>query len=148
LNHSGRHLLASYHGCDPSLLNDRLRIEGLLRRAAEAAGARPLTSAFHAFEPQGVTGVIVVEESHLSIHTWPERGFAAVDFFTCGSCDPERAHAVLRDGLGAERCELMLVERGSDAARRAMRVLDHREESSEALASGGRSALPAAAPRP
>jgi S-adenosylmethionine decarboxylase proenzyme len=83
-----------------------------MKRAALAAQTTLVQSVFHRFSPQGVSGVVVVEESHLSIHTWPEYGYAAVDFFTCGEGLPESAHAVLREGLGAERSEVMKVERG------------------------------------
>ncbi|RMH41726.1 MAG: adenosylmethionine decarboxylase, partial [Deltaproteobacteria bacterium] len=84
LDTRSRHVLAEYHGCDPAVLDDRGTIEPLMRRAAQAAGATVVGSMFHEFAPQGVSGVVVVEESHLSIHTWPEYGYAAVDFFTCG----------------------------------------------------------------
>ena len=107
-----RHLLCEYHGCDADLLDDRATIEPLLKAAARAAGATVVGALFHDFAPQGVSGVVVVEESHLSIHTWPEYGYAAVDFFTCGECEPDKAHDLLSDGLGASRAELMIVDRG------------------------------------
>ena len=69
--------------------------------------------------------VVVVKESHLSVHTWPEAGYAAVDFFSCGDCAPEEAHAVLREGLGAERSELMVVHRGLTGPDGSMRVERH-----------------------
>ena len=120
----GQHLLAEYRGCDCATLNDLERIETLLRRAAEVAGASIVASVFHPFTPQGVTGVVVVEESHLSIHTWPEHGYAAVDFYTCGDCAPERANDFLREELGAATCEVMKVERGIEAER-SMAVKSH-----------------------
>lgn len=83
-----------------------------MQRAALAAGATIVNVAFHRFVPQGVSGVVVVQESHLSIHTWPELGYAAVDFFTCGDCVPEAAHKVLMEGLSASSCELMMLNRG------------------------------------
>jgi len=90
---------------------------------------------FHRFAPQGVSGVVVVEESHLSIHTWPEAGYAAVDFFTCGECFPERAHAALLDGLAPERSEILNVERGvsPDAS---IRVGDIRQDGIRRRAAG------------
>lgn len=121
------HLLAEYHGCDQARLDDDGLVEQMMRRAAAAAGATIVAECFHRFSPQGVTGVVVVEESHLSIHTWPEHGYAAVDFFTCGACDPEAAHRVIADALGARRAELLTVERGLAAAR-SMRVGAHRVE--------------------
>lgn len=121
----GRHLLAEYRGCDRARLDDEAVVEALMRRAAAAAGATVVAACFHRFAPQGVTGVVVVEESHLSVHTWPEHGYAAVDFFTCGACDPEVAHRVIGDGLGARRAELLLIERGLEGPR-SMRVGAHR----------------------
>jgi len=94
------------------MLDDFSGIESLMLKAAEAAGATIVQSVFHRFSPHGVTGVVVVAESHLSIHTWPEYGYAAVDFFTCGDCEPEKAHEVLVDGLRSRTFALMKVERG------------------------------------
>ena len=107
-----QHLLAEYWECDRALLDDQSYIAELLERAALATGATIVEVIFHRFAPQGVSGVVVIEESHLSIHTWPERGYAAVDFFTCGDTEPERGHPVLLEGLGAGRAELMVVRRG------------------------------------
>ena len=121
----GQHLLAEYRGCDRELLDDITRVESLLRRAADLAGATIVAAVFHPFSPQGVTGVVVVEESHLSIHTWPEHGYAAVDFYTCGECHPERAYEYLREALGAEYSELMEVERGIEAPERSIAVRTH-----------------------
>lgn len=96
----GLHLLADFHGVDAERLTDPLAIETLLREAARAAGATPVGSNFHPFGPGlGVTGVLLLQESHISIHTWPEHGFAAVDVFMCGSARPERAVAVIEAAL-------------------------------------------------
>lgn len=121
----GRHLLVELHGCNVAKLDDKPTIEALMREAARAAGATEVGSLFHTFAPQGVSGVVVVEESHLSIHTWPEHGYAAVDMFTCGDCEPERAREVLARGLEAARSEILLVERGLDPRAAAMRVVRH-----------------------
>ena len=107
-----RHLLVELDGCDRALLDDQEALRLLMRRAAEAAGARVVADVFHRFAPQGVTGVVVREESHFSLHTWPESGYAAVDFYTCGDCRPEAAVLVLREGLSARRCEHVVVHRG------------------------------------
>lgn len=120
------HILAEFLSCSADLLDDLEAIEGLMREAAVAAGATVVGAAFHRFAPQGVSGVVVVEESHLSIHTWPERGYAAVDFFTCGDCRPEEARRVLARALGAKRVETMRVERGHIRSDRMMRVASHR----------------------
>jgi S-adenosylmethionine decarboxylase proenzyme len=121
----GRHLLVEYRNCDRETLNDIHRIEQLMHRAAEEAGATVVASVFHPFSPQGITGVVVVEESHLSIHTWPEYGYAAVDFYTCGDCHPERAHEFLQRELRAEQAEVMVVERGRDAPGSSIDVCSH-----------------------
>ncbi len=93
---AGTHLLVDLWGatnlCDPDL------IDRALREAAEAAGATILHSHFHHFSPNGgVSGVLVLAESHISIHTWPERDFAAIDIFMCGACDPHLSIPVLKE---------------------------------------------------
>ncbi|MGV7211022.1 adenosylmethionine decarboxylase [Oxalobacteraceae bacterium A2-2] len=98
---AGLHLLADLSGiADVSKLGDCVALEALLRDAAAAAGARVLHSQFHGFgESAGVTGVVLLAESHISIHTWPEHGFAAVDIFMCGGAQPELALAHIEAGL-------------------------------------------------
>ena len=103
----GRHLLVDLHGVAAGRLSDPAAIEALLREAARAAGSTPVGAHFHAFGPGlGVTGVLLLQESHISIHTWPEHGFAAVDVFMCGSAQPERAVEVIEATLMARevRC--------------------------------------------
>jgi S-adenosylmethionine decarboxylase len=95
---AGTHLLVDLWGatnlCDPDL------IDRALREAAEAAGATILHSHFHHFSPNGgVSGVLVLAESHISIHTWPERDFAAIDIFMCGACDPHLSIPVIKDAF-------------------------------------------------
>lgn len=81
--------------------------------AAKAAGATVLESVFHRFEPMGVSGVVVIAESHLAVHAWPEHRYAAVDLFTCGaSVDPWRACEFLRGALGAEVVRTKELRRG------------------------------------
>lgn len=130
----GRHLLVEYHGCDSGILDDVKRVEALMRAAAKAANTNIVASVFQPFAPQGVSGVVVVEESHLSIHTWPEHGYAAVDFYTCGQGVPEQAHHVLRDGLSASRSEVMTVERGLPGPGAGCRVTDHVVDDEDAFA--------------
>ncbi|MEQ8664740.1 MAG: adenosylmethionine decarboxylase [Rhodospirillales bacterium] len=108
---AGTHLLVDLW--DASRLDDPEHIDRELRRAAETAGATILHSHFHHFTPNdGVSGVVVLAESHISIHTWPERGFAAIDIFMCGDCDPADAVPVLRDAFGPGRIELEENRRG------------------------------------
>lgn len=78
------HFLLELYKLDFSLLNDVKTIESLLLNSIEGSGATYVNHFFHQFSPQGVSGVIVIAESHLSIHTWPEQGYAALDVFTCG----------------------------------------------------------------
>ena len=80
----GRHILAEIYGCSFEFLNDIGKVEETMINAALEAGAEVREFVFHKFSPQGVSGVVVISESHLAIHTWPELGYAAVDVFTCG----------------------------------------------------------------
>lgn len=123
-----RHLLIEYHGCNRALLDDVAGIEALMKLAAEAAGVTIVATALRPFTPQGVSGVVIIEESHLSIHTWPEHGYASVDIYTCGDGQPERAHETLYAGLEATRAEVLVVERGLHPARPAMRIRTHHAE--------------------
>lgn len=85
----GRHILVEFSGCNAEVLNDVSIIEKSMIEAAQIAGATVINSTFHHFSPWGVSGVVVIQESHLAIHTWPEYRYAAVDLFTCGdSVDP------------------------------------------------------------
>lgn len=98
----GRHVLAEFTNCDCTCLNSIEDIEKHLTECALQSGATIVKSVFHRYNPHGVSGVIVIAESHISIHTWPEYGYAAVDFFTCGeSVDPMRACRYLQNALGA-----------------------------------------------
>ena len=92
---AGTHLLVDLWGA--TNLGDPALIDATLCEAAVAAGATILHSHFHHFSPNGgVSGVVVLAESHISIHTWPERDFAAVDIFMCGECDPYKSIPVLK----------------------------------------------------
>lgn len=107
------HVLADLWGVDAALLRDAVRIEALLRAAAQAAGARVLSAHLHHFGGEGgVTGVLLLAESHLSIHTWPEVGLAAVDAFMCGAARAETAIDTLSASMGARRRTLDVVRRG------------------------------------
>jgi S-adenosylmethionine decarboxylase len=111
-NTVGTHLLVEYSGCDHVVLDDLELIRNLMLKAAAAAGTIVVGSLFKPFQPHGVTGVVIIEESHLSIHTWPEHGYAAVDFFTCGQGVAEFAHDVLFIGLQADSAECLHIDRG------------------------------------
>ena len=108
---AGMHLLVDLWGARN--LTDPAMIDGALRKAAEAAGATILHSHFHHFGPDGgVSGVLVLAESHISIHTWPERDFAAVDIFMCGACDPYQSLPVLRNAFAPASMQLGEQRRG------------------------------------
>ena len=109
----GRHILCEAYGCDPEVLNSRVAVENIMVQAALEAGAEVREAVFHQFNPQGVSGVVVISESHLAIHTWPEYGYAAVDLFTCGdTVVPEAAYRHLKAGLGSRRASTMEMKRG------------------------------------
>ena len=97
---TGRHLLLTLAGCPAAVLDDLPALAELVRRAAGATGATVLEVVSHRFEPQGVTVLALLAESHASLHTYPERGVAFWDCFTCGpNCDPSRSVPVLAEVL-------------------------------------------------
>ncbi|MGE5405897.1 MAG: adenosylmethionine decarboxylase [Candidatus Saccharibacteria bacterium] len=109
----GRHILAEIYGCSFDILNDMEKVEELMINAALEAGAEVREFAFHKFSPQGVSGVVVISESHLAIHTWPELGYAAVDVFTCGDkVDPWDACNFLVEKFEATHMNATEVKRG------------------------------------
>lgn len=109
----GRHILVEYYNCDENILNDHKLIEKLMVTAAREAKATVVESVFHMFNPYGVSGAVVISESHLTIHTWPEFGYASVDLFTCGdSVNPWDAFDYLETMLKAEKSESTEVTRG------------------------------------
>ena len=113
MNALGKHLLLELKGCDKEVLNDLSFLKGTLLTAAEEAGAKVLGESFHQFSPQWVSGVVVIAESHLFIHTWPEYGYAAVDIFTCGdSVQPDKAAEMLVRELRAENHSALELQRG------------------------------------
>jgi S-adenosylmethionine decarboxylase len=113
MNALGRHILAEIYGCDAEILNNRELIERIMVESALKAGAEVREVAFHKFSPQGVSGVVVISESHLAIHTWPEFGYAAVDVFTCGErVDPWDACNYLTEKFNAKHMTANEVQRG------------------------------------
>jgi len=113
LNALGKHLLLELKGCDREVLNDLSFLKDSLVMAAEEAGAEVLEKSFHQFNPHGVSGAVIIAESHLFIHTWPEHGYAAADVFTCGdSVQTEKAAQVLIGKLGAKSHSMMEIKRG------------------------------------
>lgn len=118
----GRHLLLELSGCSAVALNDREVVRSALRAAAVAAGAVIVSEALHGFSPHGLTALVLLAESHISIHTWPEAGYAAVDIYTCGDCRPELAVDVLSRDLQAEQVEVLWIDRGLVAAGKMVRT--------------------------
>ncbi|KUK84151.1 MAG: S-adenosylmethionine decarboxylase proenzyme [Pelotomaculum thermopropionicum] len=113
MNHLGRHVLAEICGCDFNILNNIKKVEEIMVDAALEAGAEVRECVFHKFSPQGVSGVVVISESHLAIHTWPELGYAAVDVFTCGdSVNPWDACNYLTDHFYAKHITAKEIKRG------------------------------------
>ncbi len=109
----GRHVLAEIYGCDFDILNNLKRVEEIMVNAALEAGAEVREFIFHQFSPQGVSGVVVISESHLAIHTWPELGYAAVDVFTCGErVDPWDACKFLTEKFHARDIKATEIKRG------------------------------------
>jgi S-adenosylmethionine decarboxylase len=112
MEHLGRHVIIELWGCS-DVINDASRVEAAMRDAVQAANATLLDIFVHEFSPQGVTGVAVLAESHLSIHTWPEYGYVAADVFTCGSTTkPDLAAEVLRKAFEAETADIRELQRG------------------------------------
>ncbi len=109
----GRHVLAEFYGCPPENLNDTAQIQQEMVSAALEAGAEIRETVFHNFSPQGVSGVVVISESHLAIHTWPEFGYAAVDIFTCGqTVDPWVSCNYLKQKFQAQNMTAREIKRG------------------------------------
>lgn len=111
----GRHLIAEFYGCDHGVLDDEEALRAAIQSAADAIGATVITLVSHRYAPQGVTATALISESHLSIHTWPEHGYAAVDIFTCGGLDPRPGFRWLSTALRAAQCRVQELIRGIDA---------------------------------
>jgi len=113
LNALGRHLLLELKDCNEEVLNDLDFLKRCLHDAAEQIGATVVNECFYEFSPHGISGVLVIAESHLCIHTWPEHGYAAVDIFTCGdSVKPERAVNPLVEKLESKNHSSIELKRG------------------------------------
>ena len=116
LSHKSKHLLLELYKCDFEKLNDESFLRCSLNRAAKFAKATVLNLISNKFEPQGVTAIALLAESHISIHTWPESNYSAVDIFTCGqNMSPELASRYLIEALKAEEHFLRVIERNPPA---------------------------------
>ncbi|KGX89080.1 adenosylmethionine decarboxylase [Pontibacillus litoralis] len=112
----GRHVIAELWDCNIDKLNDMNLIEQIFVDAALKAGAEVREVAFHKFAPQGVSGVVIISESHLTIHSFPEHGYASIDVYTCGDrIDPNVAAQYIADALESKMKETVEVPRGMGA---------------------------------
>ena len=109
----GRHILAEFFECDSNVLNNPELVEKYMIEAALECGATIVNKCFHLFTPHGVSGVVIISESHLAIHTWPEYGYAAVDLFTCGEqCDPKVSYEFLKRKFNSKDAKYSQLNRG------------------------------------
>ena len=114
MDYLGNHLLVELYECDSDKLNHLKKVERVLREAGRISGATALKASFHQFEPQGVSGVIIIAESHFTIHTWPEYGYAALDIFTCGeSIDSQKALDYIEKELSVKTLSVTEIKRGN-----------------------------------
>ncbi|MFQ5828983.1 MAG: adenosylmethionine decarboxylase [Candidatus Methylomirabilia bacterium] len=109
----GRHLLLELFDCEVAAINSIETVKGALVEAANRAQATIVDVIFHEFNPFGISGVVVIAESHMSVHTWPEYRYAAVDIFSCGdTLKPDLAASYLVEQLGADRASVVELHRG------------------------------------
>lgn len=112
---AGSHIIIDLYEAEG--LNDQALIETAMLECVDKAGATLLHIHLHPFEPTGVSGVAVLAESHISVHTWPENGYAAFDVFMCGDAEPEKCIDILADAFKAGRVEVRELRRGTKVAR-------------------------------
>lgn len=115
----GWHVIAEYEQCDKNKIDDVAYVEKHLNKAAELAGATIVKSVFHKFSPQGVSGVVVIQESHFAIHTWPEHDYAAIDLFTCtDKMNFEKALNYMKKVFGCDVLKHKMLKRGVDVSKK------------------------------
>lgn len=113
MNALGQHIIAEFYDCDQDSINNHEFVETVLLNAAELSGATVIKPVFHKFNPHGVSGCVVISESHFTIHTWPEYGYCAVDVFTCGDLiDNEVALSHMKEQFGAKSISVVEMKRG------------------------------------
>ena len=118
----GRHILAEFFDCNHEMMKDTKRIEEEMQNAAKACNATSVESVFHTFNPFGASGAGVIAESHLTIHTWPEYNYAAVDIFTCGdTVDPWLACNYLKKALSSTEVDVVELHRGELSKSKVLR---------------------------
>lgn len=120
----GRQILVEFYDCDSPSINDVKFIEEAMLNATKAANATIISHNFHKFSPYGVSGVVVIAESHVAIHTWPEYNYAAVDIFTCGdTIDPWIIQEFLKDAFTSKNISSMEMKRGLFKVPQGQRLL-------------------------
>ncbi|MDH7513365.1 MAG: adenosylmethionine decarboxylase [Clostridiales bacterium] len=111
----GHHYIVEASGCDPKIIGSVEKVQQILVKAAEVAGAQVWSISFSRFPPHGVSGVVVISESHISTHTWPEYGYVALDIYTCGKhVDPEKAVVFAVEAFGSSTSHITEITRGLD----------------------------------
>lgn len=111
----GTHVIAELNTCDYELLKDKQFIETIVKAGVEKSGASIIQAYFHNFAPEGVSGVILLSESHASIHTWPDKGYASIDIYTCGEhVSPHIAYEYIASQLKAQSTKITTLTRGID----------------------------------
>jgi S-adenosylmethionine decarboxylase len=124
----GRHVLVELYNCDSATIRNVRRIEDIMVGAAKAAKCHIVDVVFHNFSPHGISGVVVIAESHLAIHTWPEYSFASIDIYTCGDeVNPWKAYNYLLKHFKAKGVTALELKRG-------MLNISHRRRAPQALA--------------
>lgn len=108
----GKHIIAEFIGCPRDVLDNLNYLVDCLVEAAKRSGSEVVGVEYHKFKPQGVTAIVLVKESHLAIHTWPEHNYAALDIFTCGSTDPWKAYEYLVKMLKPKFVSVIELKRG------------------------------------
>lgn len=114
MDYLGNHLLVELYECNSKKLNDLKKLEMVMGEAVRISGATALKTSFHQFAPQGVSGVVIIAESHFTIHTWPEYGYAALDIFTCGeTIDSQKALDFIEKKLDVKTVSVTEMRRGN-----------------------------------
>lgn len=109
----GTHIIIDLYGCPPSLLNQPEKVKDILLEAAKISNSTILHTKFHTFPTNGVSGIILISESHLSIHTWPECNYASIDIYTCGTKTfPQKAADFIIEKFKSKKPTIMKIERG------------------------------------
>lgn len=126
----GRQILVEYYDCDSDKINDVEFIESAFLQATRDSGATIISHNFHKFSPHGVSGIVVIAESHVSIHSWPEYNYAAVDIFTCGdTIDPWTIQEYLKEAFESQNISSMEMKRGMFKPQAGQKLLFKPEKS-------------------